>query len=137
MFNTAGMPTEEALANAEVLYCIRDRGVELDSFTSAVAAAKYNAEVRELLDDRAVLLGYAAAQLAEEHRASTIVVAGSAFTDDPHAPKLFASTVRSQLGGRGECTELRMIPTHREIVCAIARAVALDPLLREPLELMA
>lgn len=99
-------------------------------------AGAHDPQVRELLDDRAVLLGDVAAQLAEEHRPQTIVVAGSAFVDDPQAPKLFASTVRSRLGEASENVELRMIPTHREIVRAIARAVALDPLLREPLALV-
>ncbi|AGF71212.1 ROK family transcriptional regulator [Corynebacterium halotolerans] len=136
VLDTAGLPTEEALANAGVLHRIRDHGVELDSLPAAVAASQHNDEVRKLLDDRAVLLADVAVQLAEEHRPSTIVVAGSAFVDDPKAPKLFASAVRSRLGSAAEGVELRLIPTHREIVRAIARAVALDPLLREPLALV-
>lgn len=136
VLDTAGLPTEEALATAGLLHRLRDRGLELDDLAGAMRAGAHDPQVRELLDDRAVLLGDVAAQLAEEHRPQTIVVAGSAFVDDPQAPKLFASTVRSRLGEASENVELRMIPTHREIVRAIARAVALDPLLREPLALV-
>lgn len=134
--DTAGLPTEEALTTAGLLHRIRDRGLELDSLPAAVAMGEHNGEVRELLDDRAVLLADVATQLAEEHRPSTIVVAGSAFVDDPRAPKLFASAARSRLGSAADRVELRMIPTHREIVRAIARAVALDSLLREPMTLI-
>lgn len=102
-------------------------------FTS-LAAAISSPEARPLLDDRARRLGALTADLIARHRPTTVVVAGSAFIDDPAAPKLFASAVRSQLNGAN--VELRLIPTHREIVRAIARAVALDQLLREPLSLV-
>ena len=62
----------------------------------------------------------------------TLVVAGGAFVADPAAPKLFASAVRQACP---HPTELRLIPAHTEIVRACTRAVALDPLLRVPLEL--
>ena len=53
----------------------------------------------------------------------------STLIDDPLAPSLFARSVRSALPN----ASLRMIPTHREMVRDIARAVALDLVLREPL----
>ncbi len=135
VLDTTGLPTEEALATAGVLHRIRDHGADVDTLPAAVSVGNHHPGVRALLDDRAVLLGDVAAQLAEQHLPQTIVVAGSAFLDDPHAPKLFAGTVRSRLAETEHSVELRMIPTHREVVRAIARAVALDPLLREPLAL--
>ena len=50
----------------------------------------------------------------------------------PGQAKLFAQTVRGALPA-GVDVELRLIPSHHEIVRAIARAIALDHLLREPL----
>lgn len=90
--------------------------------------------IRDLLNNRARCLGELTAQLTVEHRPSTVVVAGSAFIDDPAAPKLYAQSVRTSLPGDVQ-VELRMIPSHRDIVRAIARAVALDLLSREPLQL--
>ena len=87
---------------------------------------------RALLDDRARTLGTIAAELLAEHQPDTLVVAGGAFVDDPAAPKLFASAVRQACP---HPTELRLIPAHTEIVRACTRAVALDPLLRVPLDL--
>ena len=93
-------------------------------------------EARELLDTRATGLGELAADLIADHAPSTVVVAGSAFIDDPLAPGRFARTVRAALGPAADSVSLRLIPTHREFVRAIARAVALDPLLRDPLALV-
>lgn len=90
---------------------------------------------RELLDARVTGLGHLAADLIAQHSPSTLVVAGSAFIDDPLAPGKFARTVRSALGEAAAGVSLRLIPTHREFVRAIARAVALDHLLRDPLSL--
>lgn len=85
---------------------------------------------RSALDTRARGLGELVAELCADHCPKTVVVAGSAFIDDPLAPAPFARTVRSQV----ECSpQLRMIPSHREVVRDIARAVALDLVLREPL----
>ena len=94
--------------------------------------ANADEETRALLDDRARSLGATAAELLTEHTPDTLVVAGGAFSDDPAAPKLFASAVRQ---ATDHPVELRMIPSHTEIVRACTRAVALDPLLRVPLEL--
>lgn len=62
------------------------------------------------------------------------MLAGGAFLDDPAAPKRFAAVVREKAG---KSAQLRLIPSHQEIVGAITRAIALDPLLRVPLELKA
>ena len=71
------------------------------------------------------------AGLCSNYSPATVVVAGSAFIDDPLASAPFARTVRSEANCR---PELRLIPTHREVVRDIARAVALDHVLREPLK---
>ena len=60
-----------------------------------------------------------------------MVVAGSAFIEDPQAPGPFAQAARSVAGDK---VELRMLPTHREMVRDIARAAALDPVLTDPLD---
>lgn len=100
---------------------------------SSISSAVEDTDARPLLDTRARRLAQLTIDVAQAHDPATIVVAGSAFIDDPAAPKLFAAEVRSQLPD----VQLRLIPTHREVVRAIARAVALDQMLREPLALYA
>ena len=102
------------------------------SLNDAISLSRTDPSIREALDRRAGGLGEVAAQLMAEHGATTLVVAGSAFIDDPKAPAIFARTVRHTLAD-GTDASLRMIPTHREMVRDIARAVALDLVLREPL----
>ncbi|AKK10095.1 ROK family protein [Corynebacterium uterequi] len=102
----------------------------------AELVAQHTDASRALLDRRAQALGELAAEFIAEQRPSTVVVAGSAFLEDPHAPGIFARTVRSQLGSGDDDVELRLIPTHREIVLAIARAVALERVLQDPLHLI-
>lgn len=99
------------------------------SLVSAVQAAQSDAALRRVLDERAENIGKLAAELMQAHSTPALVVAGSALIDDPAAPALFARSVRSVLPE----ASLRMIPTHREMVRDIARAVALDLVLREPL----
>lgn len=132
LLDTAGLATEEALSTQGFIRRLSDLSFDLPSLAAAVNAGQDNAEVRELLDERARLLGQVAAELVGTHRPGTLVVAGSAFTEDPGAPRIFAETVRTLTNGQ---LNLRMIPTHREIVRAVARAAALDQLLREPLKL--
>ncbi|MGD7002316.1 ROK family protein [Corynebacterium halotolerans] len=132
LLNTTGLATEETLSTQGFLRRLRDLGHDLPTLDATVRAGESTPQVRELLDERARLLGRVAAELVTIHRPTTLVICGSAFTGDPHAPKLFAEVVRNA-AGRG--LDLRMIPTHREIVRAVARAAALDQLLREPLKL--
>lgn len=100
---------------------------------TTLAEAAADPEARDVLDARARDLGELTSDLVREHSPATVVVAGSAFIDDPAAPKLFAASVRR----RTPEIHLRLIPTHREVVRAIARAVALDPVLRDPLMVLA
>ncbi len=96
----------------------------------AITDPAHRTTTRAALDHRARELGVLTARLYAEHAPATVVVAGSAFIDDPGAPAPFARTVRENTAGD---VSLRMIPTHREVVRDIARAVALDLVLREPL----
>ena len=82
-----------------------------------------------VLEDRTRQLADLAAQLVREHRPDTVIIAGAAFYDNP---QLFAATFRTLLGD-APVPQLRVIPSHQDIVRAIARAVALDPLVRTPL----
>ncbi|WIM67840.1 ROK family transcriptional regulator [Corynebacterium breve] len=104
----------------------------IHSLPEAVATAESSSATRATLDERATQLGSVAAGLVAKHSPNTLVVAGSAFIDDPKAPALFARSVRERLPQETK-VDLRMIPTHREVVRDIARAVALDFVLREPL----
>lgn len=117
-------PAEQLLSTRGVL---RHTGAG----TVAAAASSEGAD-REVLSERARQLGTITATLAREHRPTAIVIAGGAFLDDPLAPKLFAAQVRE---GVDYAPQLRMIPSHGEVVRAVARAVAIDPLLRVPLDL--
>ena len=85
---------------------------------------------RSALDSRARGLGTLVAGLCSDHCPNTVVVAGSAFIDDPLASAPFARTVREHISGP---IDLRLIPSHKDVVRDIARAVALDYVLREPL----
>ena len=98
----------------------------------AISHSHTTPSLRAALDRRAEGLGEVAAELMAERNASPLVVAGSAFIDDQKAPGVFARSVRQTLPEGAEA-RLRMIPTHREMVRDIARAVALDLVLREPL----
>lgn len=92
------------------------------------------AGTRAALDERARGLGSLVAELSSEYSPDTVVVAGSAFIDDPLSTAPFARTVREEAA---EPPALRMIPSHQEVVRDIARAVALDLVLREPLAVAA
>ena len=103
------------------------------SLIDAIQLSHTHPHIRAALDRRASHLGGVAASLMTQYGASTLVVAGSAFIEDQKAPARFARTVRQTLQD-GENARLRLIPTHREMVRDIARAVALDLVLREPLK---
>ena len=89
---------------------------------------------RDALDARARGLGSLVAELSSKHSPETVVIAGSAFLDDPKATAPFARTVRAEMATP---PKLKMIRTHQEVVRDIARAVALDLVLREPLAVAA
>ena len=106
--------------------------MEVASLADAAQIADSTPAVRAILDERTRQLGAITAELVRAHSPATVVIAGGAFTDDPKAPKQFAATVRASAGDE---LHLRMIPGHKEIVRAVARTVATDQLLRQPLEL--
>lgn len=99
-------------------------------FTTVAEAAK-NPSLRPLLDDRARQLGSLAATLIRENEPETVVVAGSTFIDDPLAARTFARTVRDEIDGQH--VNLRLIPSHDEVIRAISCAAALDQVLQNPL----
>lgn len=87
---------------------------------------------RARLQRRAEVLGQLTAELIDTHQPETVVVAGSAFIDDPQAPAHFARTVKLTHPD----VKLRLIPSHQEIIRAIARAIAIDGVLRDPTKLL-
>lgn len=102
--------------------------------TLADAVEDSSHPTRAALDERARGLGSLVAELSSEYSPDTVVVAGSAFSEDPLSTAPFARTVHKK---STTPPALRMIPTHKEIVRDIARAVALDFVLREPLAVAA
>ncbi|WPF68700.1 ROK family transcriptional regulator [Corynebacterium sp. 21KM1197] len=122
------------LTTSDLLREVRDLGVEAPTLADAVA----HPAARPLLTARARGLAQLAVELVRRHGPHRLVIAGSAFTADPEAPRIFGASVREALG-RFEClnrsVELRMIPSHAEIIHAITRAAALDLVLRDPLRL--
>ena len=124
--------SEHLLATQSILEAVRRHGIEVNTLPEVATIAESNSAVRAILDERARQLGQITAEMVREYSPKTVVIAGGAFTGDSRAPQLFASTVRDSAS---EDLELRMIPSHKEIVRAVARTVATDQLLREPLEL--
>ena len=102
------------------------------TLTQVTERAGRNAHLRALLDARSRALAAVVGKLITKHRPHTVVLAGSAFTADEQAPRTFARAFHEEVG-RGHDVDLRLIPGHRDIVLSIARAVALDKLLREPI----
>lgn len=130
---------EKALITRSILERINTQCPDLPAAPTTLAEAVQlsadNDDIREILDARAYGLAKLTVDLVHEYRISTVVVAGSAFVDDSRAPKLFAATVR-EIMTTAKAPKMRMIPTHEEVVRSIARAVALDQMLREPLQLV-
>ena len=140
LLNLHEAPSEDNVATQAVLDALETQGIYASSLAEAAQIAESNDSARRILDERARLLASIAADLVVEHNPVTVVLAGSAFIDDTRAAKLFAAFLREFIATRRDGTkmhdlQLRLIPTHTEIVRAITRAVALDPLLRVPLSL--
>ncbi|MFP7365211.1 winged helix-turn-helix domain-containing protein [Corynebacterium callunae] len=131
--DTLGMSPEAALSTQGFLSRVSDQGIYTESLGELVKVAESNDKARKLLDDRATLLAHAAAVAAQQRKPATLVLAGSAFTEDPKGRSVFAAQLKKEYDAD---IELRLIPTHRENVRAAARAVALDRLLNEPLSLV-
>lgn len=131
--DTLGMAAEDALSTQGFLSRVSDQGIFANSLGALVTIAKDNETAREFLNDRATLLAHTAAEAAETVKPSTLVLSGSAFSEDPQGRSVFASQLKKEYDAD---IELRLIPTHRENVRAAARAVALDRLLNEPLTLV-
>lgn len=131
--DTHGMSPEDALSTRGFLSRVADHGIFAGNLGELVSIAEGDDRARTLLDDRAALLARAAAEVATTITPHTLVLAGSAFSEDPKGRSVFATELKKAYGSD---LELRLIPTHRENVRAAARAVALDRLLSAPLSLV-
>ncbi len=131
--DTGGMNPEDALSTQGFLNRVSDQGVFAETLEELVNASETDPKARKLLDDRATLLAHAAASSAKALNPATLVLAGSAFSEDPRGRSTFAAELKKEYD---RDIELRLIPTHRENVRAAARAVALDHLLNAPLTLV-
>lgn len=125
--------SEDLLSTAATLKELAHRGIKTDSLAAGVELAADKPLAKEVLDERIRLIAAITSQLVTAHRPAAVVISGGAFFDDPTAPQHFAAAIRESVG---HSVKLRMIPSHQEVVRAIARAIALDPLLRVPLDLV-
>lgn len=132
MLRTAPTSTEERLSTEGLMAQVAAAGHGSLTLTQVTERAGRNAHLRALLDARSRALAAVVGKLITKHRPHTVVLAGSAFTADEQAPRTFARAFHEEVG-RGHDVDLRLIPGHRDIVLSIARAVALDKLLREPI----
>lgn len=121
---------ETSLNTDGFLAHVRRTGLPAPSLQALVKSAETTPRARAALDERGTLLARLTAELIARYQPSTVVLAGSTFTEDKGTTKAFSQAIRQVVD---TVPELRLIPTHNEIVQAIARAAALDPVLRDPL----
>lgn len=88
--NGSGHP----LGTTAVLEASRRRGIRVSSVSELVALSSTNPVARELLDERAELLGQIISLAVEVVDPATVVFAGEAFTADPGAVKIIARHLR-------------------------------------------
>lgn len=133
VLDTSGMNPEDALSTRGFLNRVSDQGIFVETLSELVTLATTEEKARTLLDERAALLAHAAAAALKDITPSTLVLSGSAFSEDQKGRSIFAAELKKEYPAD---IELRLIPTHRENVRAAARAVALDRLLNTPLALV-
>lgn len=133
VLDTSGMNPEDALSTRGFLNRVSDQGIFTETLAELVTLAATDEKARTLLDERATLLAHAAAAALKDIKPSTLVLSGSAFSEDQKGRSIFAAELKKEYPAD---IELRLIPTHRENVRAAARAVALDRLLNTPLALV-
>ncbi|MCX7492097.1 MarR family transcriptional regulator [Corynebacterium sp. P6129] len=86
-------------------------------------------QLRSLLDDRARDLGETVARLTRDTGAGTVVLAGPGFTVDPGGYRELALAVNPNVDKR---VAIRIVPDAATLARAVARTVALDRLLSDP-----
>lgn len=110
------------------------RELSLHRFGDVVDLARRNTKsglkARSLLDERAERLGDIVGQLVECTKTDTVVLTGSAFSQDESRLRQVTKAIHRATEGQ---VSLRTIPTHRDTVRAASQAVALDRLVSEPL----
>lgn len=127
-----GDTLQEALGASGVLATARDLGIHAGSFAELVAAADSDATARMLLDERARVLGLAVSNVADIVDPAHVILAGAAFTDDAAGLRVTARTIAATSPVR---RDIRVSRARGTITRDAARAVALDPLHRDPLSL--
>lgn len=125
--------TGHPLGTTAVLQAARRRGLPAQSVAELLAMANHpvspNPVARELLDERAELLGQIVALAVEVVDPATVVFAGDAFTADPDAVKIIARHLR-----RGDLPrQLRLQRAGTGIVSRAAVVTALHRLWSDPL----
>lgn len=127
-----GDTLRDAVGSSGVLAAAREHGVRAETFADLVAAADSGATARTILDERARLLGLAVADVADIVDPAHVILAGAAFTADAAGLRVAARTIAATSPVR---RDIRVSRARGTITRDAARAVALDPLHRDPLNL--
>ncbi|WP_180965677.1 ROK family protein [Corynebacterium xerosis] len=127
-----GDTLRDAVGSSGVLAAAREHGVRAETFADLVAAADSDGTARRILDERARLLGLAVADVADIVDPAHVILAGAAFTADAAGLRVAARTIAATSPVR---RDIRVSRARGTITRDAARAVALDPLHRDPLNL--
>lgn len=123
-------PHIHPLSNTSVLEAARGRGIGARDFPHLVHLADRNPVAREILNERARLLGEAISLAVDVVDPDTLVFAGEAFTVDQESLRLIVAQLRERQGGPGS---LRIQRANRHILRDAAKLVALHRLWQDPL----
>ncbi|WP_018025140.1 ROK family transcriptional regulator [Corynebacterium ulceribovis] len=121
---------QETAGETAVLAAARRAGITVEKITHLVKLGASNPVAREILNERARVLGEAIVQAADIVDPHHVVLAGKAFTQDPAGLHMVARTV--ELGSIVH-RDLRVSQTHGGVTLEACRAVAMDALYSDPL----
>lgn len=125
-----GATMQEALGDSGVIAAARSRGLDAAGPAELAELARTRPLARRILDERADLLGRAAALVADVVDPGRIILAGAAFTDDPVGLRHVAAALSRHSPVR---RDVRVSRARERITRDAAAAVALDALHADPL----
>lgn len=126
------------LSSTSLLTAAANKGIPAHTVAELVqlgrrSTSKYQKPAADLLDERAELLSKSIALAVDIVDPQSLVFAGEAFTIDPEAIRVVASTLRQQPGLR---RSLRLQTASSSILLDAAKTVALNALWMNPLEVL-
>jgi predicted NBD/HSP70 family sugar kinase len=126
-FSTSRDGIGHPLGTTAVLNAARERGLEASGLHELVSLAEHNAIARDLLDERAELLGQMISLAVDVVDPASVVFAGEAFTADPRAVKIIASALNGE-GQDNANTPRRRLSIQRAGDGILARAASVTAL---------